>query len=126
MGSTIDWPSGLPGPKAGNITDTIQDTRIRTPTEMGPGRIRARYTAKVRRLAFPIVLNGAQREMFDYFFDTTLEGGALAFRFEEPTLDISVDARFFNRPAWALALGGSPAERSWSGTVEIEVLPDAP
>lgn len=124
MASSIFWPLGLPGQRA-VVDDVTSDTRIRTPTDTGAGKVRARYSAAIRKLSFPLVLNGTELGMFDYFWDVTLEGGALAFRFEDPKSDALVDARFLSRPTWSMQRGGSPTERVWRGQVELEVLAGA-
>lgn len=121
------WPSALPGPLAGSVTDETLDTRIRTPMEFGPGKMRVRFTASVRRLAFPIIYTGDQLELFDFFFDTTLNRGSGVFGFSDPKLDAPIRARFSSRPKWEMIRGDSvPSGRAWRGVIELEVLPGAP
>lgn len=116
------WPGTLPSQFLG-LTDSGDDTLVRTAMDAGPPTVRRRYTSYSRSVKVPIVLTGTQRQTFDTFYWTTLKHGSLSFDWEDPVTDSTVTFRFKKPVSWSLARGGTAATRIWSGTLDLEILP---
>ncbi|SHF02838.1 hypothetical protein SAMN02745157_1471 [Kaistia soli DSM 19436] len=60
------------------------DGRLRSPTDLGPGKVRRKSTATVRTITPQIWMTRVQLERFGTFWDVDTKGGALPFWFPEP------------------------------------------
>lgn len=122
----VPWPLGLP-PLVDLKSYTRPDTRLSSATEQGPGKMRNRFTAQVKRATYGYVVDGAGLEAFEFFFYTTLVGGTGEFEFVDPKTDSACGATFAKDwvPEWSLFKGGPPAERLWSTNPVVEILPGA-
>lgn len=116
----IEWPATLPQyvEKEG-YEETTPDTRIRTPMDMGPQKVRRRYTAQVRKLSLEMVMSKAQAAAFDTFFVTTTASGSLPFEFPDPRGTGDIEVRFGE---------GAPNYSAFTGdrvivSFELEVMP---
>lgn len=118
------WPIELPQlPFAGASAQDV-DTVLRTQMDSGPPSRRNRFTTHMQIVAYPMVLNGAEKTAFDFFFRSTLANGSLAFDWTDPVDDTVVSFAFTAPPAWSLIGGANdPAERSWSTVLALEVQP---
>jgi len=113
------WPSELPytplirsyGEKAPNVT-------IRTSMDIGPAKVRRRFTNGIREFSFDLQLNGAQLQILDDFFMNDLAGGSIAFDFTSPRTEQPVSMRFVNPPQYS-ARGGN----IWIASLDLEALP---
>lgn len=120
----VVWPSGIAGEMFDGLTDSLQDTRVRTQMDAGPPKMRRRFTAPMRTLTIPFRMTGAERDTFDTFFQTTLVQGTLTFDWEEPLNDATVSYQFVSVPIFALSVGNSdPDKRLWDTVLKLEVLP---
>ena len=118
------WPISLPQlPFAGASAQDV-DQVLRTPMDSGPPSRRNRFTTHMQTLQMPMVLTGAERATFDFFFRSTLSHGSLAFDWIDLVDDTTVSLAFTAPPAWAL-IGGAddPLERTWSTVLALEVQP---
>lgn len=118
------WPEGLPDDMFLGLTQQSQDGVVRTAMDAGPPTRRQRYTAVTQNLDVPLVLTGAQRRIFDSWFDAQLLGGAVAFDWESPETDgITYSFAFRAPPNWNLRKGGTAAQRVWSTILQLERQP---
>ena len=106
-----DWPTSLPG-----FMDGLQEQRVdgfvRTPTDIGPGQQRRRYSAVPHFFNGQMTLTQAQRTTFEAFYNATLRGGADAFTMQDPSTGQDAQFRFTAAPSFSL-FGGA------GGTVHI-------
>jgi len=118
------WPHSL-GDQLFGIDVTPEDGLVRTQKDIGPAKVRRRSTRTVHRVSMPVEFTGAQYAIFKTFYETTLQGGALAFDWEDPFTDQTTTYRFASTAAPALSqfIPGSTTERWWRGTLDLEVLP---
>lgn len=127
-----NWPASLPQNQFLNLTDQRQDARVRTKMDAGPAKMRRRFTAAVRTVVAPILLDGTQRQAFDSFWINDTQEGSLSFSWSDPATDANVNFRFVAPPAWKLEVGGAPGvpagsatsgARLWRAHLHLEILP---
>lgn len=117
------WPPSLPQDQFLGLTEQDQDAVARTQMDAGPPTRRTRFTAITRAVQVPLIVTGTQRQAFDTFYRTTLEHGAQAFDWEDPTTDATVSFAFRSPPKWSLLKGGTPATRVWQTQLDLEIQP---
>ena len=118
------WPISLPQLPFSGAAAQDADAVLRTPMDTGPPTRRNRFNAHTQKLSLPMVLTGAERADFDFFYRTDLHNGALAFDWIDPVDDTTVSMAFTAPVQWAARAGASdPAERGWVGVLSLEVQP---
>jgi hypothetical protein len=70
------------------------ETALRTDMDVGPQKVRRRFTKGVDTITGTIVVNKDQYVIFDAFFSTSLAGGILAFTFPHPITKVLTNFRF--------------------------------
>lgn len=86
--TAITYPGSLPVIRASGFQSEYQDPVIRTQMDAGPVKQRLRYTAAPKTFTASIVVDEAEREIFEAWFTETLAFGTLRFVMENPqTLD---------------------------------------
>lgn len=73
------WPASLPRPMRAGFSRTLPDGRQATKNEMGPPRVRRRYSAAASALQMTIDVSADQRARFWRFWDEDTAGGSLPF-----------------------------------------------
>ena len=118
------WPATLPQIPFAGVTAQDDDAVLRTQMDSGPPTRRNRFTATVQKIGAPMVLSGAEKKDFDFFYRSTLANGSLAFDWFNPADDTIVAMAFAAPPVW-VAIGGSadPDQRTWSATLQLEIQP---
>ena len=116
------WPASLP--ELGlSSSDQKESSTIRTSMEVGPSKLRRRVTKPRARIVDALSeFTGAQRTIFDSFYDTTLVYGSLAFDYEDPHSDGTVSVRFIGTPRFRLRTPGDPDDRLWQVAYRLEVI----
>lgn len=113
------WPPSLPQkPLADAYRESAEPAVVRTPMDIGPAKIRRRYTAEVGILGVGFVLTTAQVATLETFYVTTLGSGVDAFDMAHPRTGSTVSMRFRDRPEYAAAAPGY-----WRTAFELEVVP---
>lgn len=113
------WPTSLPQLALANpFEEAGQSILIRTEMDVGPPKVRARYTAEMKRYRFGLVLTAAQVVTLETFFTTTIVFGSLPFDWLDQRLQTTVELRLVNRPAYT-ALGAD----TWRTELDLEYLP---
>jgi hypothetical protein len=94
------------------------DTTIESSMDMGPKKIRRRFTAGVRPVTGNIIVTTTQLATFKTFFTSTLLGGALRFSWTEPPGHTTAcEMRFTGVPSW-VSLG-----KLYKISLSLEILP---
>jgi hypothetical protein len=92
--TTISYPAALPGIRASGFQAEYQDPVIRTQMDAGPVKQRLRYTAAPKRFTATIVVDEAEREIFEAWFTETLGFGTLRFVMQNPQTLLPEEFRF--------------------------------
>lgn len=118
------WPGGLPQEQFLTVVNRTPVEVIRTRMDSGPVKMRRKGSARPLPIDIPTFLTGAQRAIFDTFFITTLKQGSLAFDWEDPRDDSTVEYRFRIPTTWNLTDGDSVTDdRRWRGMLRLELMP---
>jgi hypothetical protein len=82
--TSISYPNGLPVIRASGFQSQYQDPVIRTQMDAGPVKQRLRYTAAPKQFTGTVIVDEAEREIFEAWFTETLGFGTLRFVMENP------------------------------------------
>lgn len=77
-----------------NFSFTKGDTVLRSDMEVGPSKVRRRYTTSIDEITGSITVNVSEFNIFENFFETTLEGGSKSFYFNHPITGVQGIFRF--------------------------------
>lgn len=91
---------------------------IRSDMDVGPAKVRRRYTATIKQYGLRMVLTKAQIATLETFIDSTLGGGALTFDWVDHRTGAAATYRFIGRPAYQ-TIGAE----YWSADMALELLP---
>lgn len=91
---SIWWPASLPQSALRGRSRAPLPNVISFGTEVGPGKVRRRSTARVKAHAFSFLMTGAQVKIFEAFFENDLADGALSFRWNDPVAGTTGTWRF--------------------------------
>lgn len=94
------------------------ETVIRSEMDVGPAKVRRRFTKSVDTFTGSIWVDATQYVTFENFYDTTLNGGTLPFTFPHPLTQVPVDFRFKSPPKYTPVGSGT-----FEVTMEWEKLP---
>ncbi len=93
------WPGGLQQLLG---TDSFQlklgNTLVRSEVDIGPAKVRARFTDAVDVYGCSIMLDYADYGTFTTFYKTTLANGSLPFLFDDPFTGLPATFRFADTP----------------------------
>lgn len=118
------WPVSLP--KLVNVRpEPPVDTLLRSQNDVGPDKVRRRFTAAPRFVNGSLFLTGQQRLELDTFYRDTIEAGAVEF--DWPGIDPIDDSDRTCRMqiTGEELMAGSPAfpNRTIRVDVRVEILP---
>lgn len=115
------WPLTLPQtPLIAGFQTSPKPNLISFGTEVGPGKVRRRTTARSKLQNIKFVMTTAQLNTFQTFFEDDLGDGALTFTLEDPVTEVVSEYRFDPQRPWnATALGAD----NWEFTASIELMP---
>lgn len=112
------WPITLPSrPLLTGYEETLGDGTLRTQTDVGPAKVRQRYTAVSDRLTVQYNLSSVEVVDLVDFYKISTAGGALAFDYQHPRTGATVQVRFLSPPSIV------PSGNRYRVTVRLEVLP---
>lgn len=94
------------------------DTTTRSQMDVGPDKVRSRFTDGVDKYTWSVNLEYADYSTLTTFYKTTLNNGALPFDFADPMTGVTASFRFL-RPPSIRPLGG----RMFRVEVQMEKLP---
>lgn len=120
------WPGGLP--QFVNISPrrTRQNQILRSKNDAGPPKQRRKFTANLTTFDVTMTFTGAQMDIFDTFFDGTINGGVDEFSWVDPFDNSAVTAMRFTRTPTFTQVGQDGttyATSVWRGSMQLEVLP---
>lgn len=82
------------------------DTTIRSDMDIGPAKVRRRFTRGIDNISGSIWLTTSEYTTFRYFYDTTLNGGVNRFEFNHPIDGTLKEYRFSSPPKYTSIGGG--------------------
>lgn len=95
------------------------ETRIKTDTDVGPAKLRSRFTDAVDIMSGQIHMTNAEVGFLKTFYKTTLNNGVTAFDWVDPFDGVTtISVRFVERPR-IRPLGGL----AFVATLNLEILP---
>ena len=114
------WPSSLPQkPEQQGFLESPPDLTLATDMDVGPAKLRRRFTAGVRVFDFNVLLDNTQVDTLDSFYLTDVAGGALSFDLPDPRASSgTISVRFIGPPQYSNV--GGPLYRA---TMKFEKLP---
>lgn len=113
------WPTSLPQrPLADSYSEAAEPSTIRTAMEIGPAKMRRRYTSEIKLFTMEFLMSTAQVATFETFFVTTLAAGSLTFDWINHRTDAAVIYRFTARPTIQPQAPGY-----WLVSAELEITP---
>jgi len=115
----IQWPAELPCALRGKGR-APQPNVIAFGTEVGPGKLRRRSTARVKRMPISFLLTRTQVAAFERFFEDDLEDGALPFAMPDPITGDAASWRF--DPEGPYSLDERPSGK-WSLSANLMQVP---
>ena len=92
--TAIAYPENLPPIRASGFSAQYKDPVIRTPMDAGPVKQRLRYTAAPKQFTGSIIVDEAERSLFETWFTKTLGFGALRFAMKNPETGNTEEFRF--------------------------------
>lgn len=96
----------------------IGNTVLRSDMDVGPSKVRRRFTKSVDQLTVTINLTTDQFDTFMDFFDVDCNGGATTFNYTHPITGLTQEFRFVDAPNFSSIGGGNfRVAMSW------EILP---
>jgi hypothetical protein len=101
-----NWPLSLQQIlNADDFEIKFGSTVVRSDMDVGPAKVRSRYTDGVDQYSASILLTFSEYTTFRDFFKTTLNNGTLPFLFDDPMTGVSTAFRFVDPPTIS-PLGG--------------------
>ena len=114
-----DWPDTLPElPLSGKYNEKPPSLLVRTQMDVGPAKVRRRFTAGVRPIKVSFFLTKDEVEILDKFFIETCQGGALPFTWVNPRTGEKKSLRFKSEPDY-----NHYAYINYDVNLELEILP---
>ena len=113
------WPSSLPQIAIGDEFEESADSNvIRSEVDVGPAKLRQRYTAEIKRYRFPLILTTTQVGTLETFFTATIGYGTLPFDWLNQRTRATVSLLLVNRPAYRELAGDL-----WRTSLDLELRP---
>jgi hypothetical protein len=110
-----NWPSTLPQAwLQDGYQETLPETAVRTEMDVGPAKVRRRFSVQVTPIQARMLMTTAQKGYLETFYNTTTVGGALSFNFPNSGSDV---LRFVKSP------GFSQSGLNWTVDFDLEKLP---
>ena len=115
------WPLSLPAdPLIAGYSVAPQKNVVAFGTEVGPGKVRRRSTARVKTISNDTYLQAGQLAVFLSFFEDELQDGALTFTWTNQLDGLTASFRFApDSPYQLSAMGGG----LWRVTMNLMLAP---
>ncbi len=94
----VDYPSGLPGPTDGKLTQKSIQSYADDEAQVGAPRRRKRFTRTLREFSFSSTFTSTQKDTFETFYYTTIDGGVTEFNWTHPDTSVVYEVRFVGDP----------------------------
>ncbi len=113
------WPAALQQLlNVDSFSYTFGNTLIRSDMDVGPAKVRSRYTDAVDTVSCSIDLDMDEYATLEQFYKVTLSNGSRTFSFIHPLTQEEIEARFAQPPSMS-PLGG----RYFKVAMAWEILP---
>jgi hypothetical protein len=114
-----DWPAALQEClNESNFSFNKGDSALRSDMDVGPSKVRNRYTTSIDEVQGSINVTTSEYTTFDNFFKNTLANGTKQFYFNHPITQVQTVFRFTG-PYQLVSIGGTNFRISFSW----EILP---
>lgn len=98
---TPSWPSGLQQKiNQDNFGLKKGPTTIKSDVDIGPSKVRRRFTKSVDILTASIWINSSEYTTFENFYNIDANGGATPFYFTHPITNLQITVRFMDEPSY--------------------------
>lgn len=84
--AVLAWPAQLPRMTLAGYGEAFADGRLKSKTDMGPGKIRRRFSAAPVRVTGQVVLSGDQPATLERFYNETTARGTKPFTMDNQRL----------------------------------------
>lgn len=113
------WPLTLPqAPLAGSYSETGDGNVVRSAPELGPPKVRKRYSRELVTYQISLILTDAQRAAFLTFYSGAAQGGAQWFDWIDFATQALQSYRFVPpRPTFSLVKVGT-----WRADFQLEAF----
>ena len=91
---------------------------LRTEMDVGPAKVRRRYTVAIANVTGSMSFSQAQVQTFKQFYDFTLSSGTKPFTFTDPVTQTDKTYRFVEAPAYTPI-----TDKYWNVSLVLEILP---
>jgi hypothetical protein len=109
------WPGTLPAYVfEQGYSEKLNDQTLESSVEVGPPKIRRRYTKQIRSFTVQMRLTVDQKATFEGFWQTTLLGGSLPFDWVHPLTRSSTTFRFRKPAPSFTSIGGADSVVSFT------------
>ena len=101
------WPSDLPQfVQADSFENSIQDTNIVSNNDVGPKKIRRRFTEPTEIITHTMWMSRDEVISFRDYYKVNLKNGSATFKFIHPIFNVEAEWRFQTPPKYT-NLGGN-------------------
>lgn len=109
------WPGTLPQfVFEQGYQEKLNDQTLESTVDVGPPKIRRRYTKQIRSFTVQMRFTPTQKATFEGFWQDTLLGGSLPFDWVHPLTRASTSFRFRKPAPSYTSIGGSDSIVSFS------------
>lgn len=124
MSADTTWPAELTRtPRVTSLEENAPDVVIRSEVDVGPAKIRRRFTGDLRRFSVELDLRRSELAVFDAFFLSTTKGGSLSFSWKLPRHGALADFRFLSVPVYRPLAPRADGTEWWRVSFNVEMLP---
>lgn len=124
MAADTVWPIGLTrAARVADLEERTPDVVVRSEVDVGPAKIRRRFTGDRRTFTIGLDLTRNEVATFDSFFLTTTKGGSLSFAWDLPRTGSLADFRFLGPPAYRPQAPRGSGGEWWRVSFDVEMLP---
>jgi hypothetical protein len=120
----ISWPDTLPIPLITPYDEQIAEVALRTPMEVGPAKVRRRFTKSWRVFKVAFDLDQEQRDTMIDFFVNRCRDGELSFAWPNPEWADPDAASLTFRFIPPLRMAEMGVGGLWRATVGLEIPPE--
>lgn len=116
------WPATLPQLPLPGWSEDAEPNTVESEVGSGPPKVRRRSTRERRFQECYMEITGAQRTVFNEFWDI-INHGVLSFEWSDMATGDIAEFRFTEKPKWKnLTPGIDPDTRWYGATVKLEVI----
>lgn len=124
MSADTVWPPALTrAPRVADLEETAPDVVLRSEMDVGPAKLRRRFTGDKRKFSIVLDLRASEVATFDAFFKDTTFGGSLSFSWVLPRTGFPADFRFTSTPVYRPQGPRGDGSEWWRVTFSVEMLP---